>query len=672
MAKLETEINQIYLVNPDSKKTSLILHEEQLREGLHLFMVFELTDIRKKTEANDLKKISEAVLGTFHENRKLPAGTIFETTLAQINQRLGDIAHKGSRSWLGKFSAVLALCSDSEIFLSNSGQASAWVRRKNDFSEILGSEKKGEHPLKIFLNLASGRIKENDYVILTTSSLFNFVSLELLTKILSQNTLDMACVEVSQILQDSASPDDAFAAFFLQLVPATAKVAAGPEPEFAPIPDKQPEPAQTPSAKAKPAEPEPLSMEPIMEDGPIYAPLPEDLKAQSKEKFRMSLPDFSNFKKSFRLSALKKIRLPNFKHLGRFADMSNSAKFFLVSAGVCLILILANVAVVSHRSKNRKHNAEVAQAIDAANHAIADAETQAIINDDDEAVRLLQEAAKQLSELKQLDPKQYVPLQQRYQEVSDRVNRVTTISGPAVIGEVKSNPTFLARAGDTYLMANADINSLGSFATYYNQEFLLNSPDGEVTGLNHVPALGNLILTAKTLYAIDGPAKTLVPLQQFSSGSMFGLKFVSPNRMYVADRTNNQIFRLQLNGNKISSPVALLKTPADLSSLKDFGMDADIYLLYSDKLLKFVNGRQQAYQLDELTTPMTGATKLFVGTNLYILEPGQKRLLIFSKAGNLLNQVYFPNSGELTDFYVDETARHIDLINGNSLIEITF
>jgi hypothetical protein len=142
--------------------------------------------------------------------------------------------------------------------------------------------------------------------------------------------------------------------------------------------------------------------------------------------------------------------------------------------------------------------------------------------------------------------------------------------------------------------------------------------------------------------------------------------------MYVADGTNNQIFRLQLNGNKISSPVALLKTPADLSSLKDFGMDADIYLLYSDKLLKFVNGRQQAYQLDELTTPMTGATKLFVGTNLYILEPGQKRLLIFSKAGNLLNQVYFPNSGELTDFYVDETARHIDLINGNSLIEITF
>jgi hypothetical protein len=76
--------------------------------------------------------------------------------------------------------------------------------------------------------------------------------------------------------------------------------------------------------------------------------------------------------------------------------------------------------------------------------------------------------------------------------------------------------------------------------------------------------------------------------------------------------------------------------------------------------------------LDELTTPMAGATKLFVGNNLYILEPGQKRLLIFSKAGKLLNQVYFPNSPELTDFYVDETARHIDLINGNSLIEINF
>jgi hypothetical protein len=418
-------------------------------------------------------------------------------------------------------------------------------------------------------------------------------------------------------------------------------------------------------------------MEPIIE-GPIYAPLPEDLKARSKEKFKMNLPNFSGAKKYFSVAAVKNFKLPNFKSLknirnfGKFAEMSGSAKFFLISAAVCLVLILANVAVVSHRSNNRKHGELVAQTIDAANHSIAEAETRAIINNDDEAVRLLQEAAKQLDQLKELDPQQYVPLQQRYQQVSDRINRVTTVSGPDVIGEIKSNPTFLARAGGTYIMSGPDVKTLGSFAQYYNQEFLLNSPDGEVTGLSHVPSLGNLVLTAKTLYVINGPAKLLTPLQGFPNGSMFGLKFVSPNRIYAADRTNNQIFRLQVNNNKLSSPVSLLKTPADLSSLKDFGMDADIYLLYSDRLLKFVNGKQQAYSLDELTTPMAGATKLFVGNNLYILEPGQKRLLIFSKAGKLLNQVYFPNSPELTDFYVDETARHIDLINGNSLIEINF
>src|SRR3989338_6707957 len=56
MARLETQINQIYLINPESKKNSLVLYEEQLNNSLQLFIVAELWNMTRKTESNDLKK----------------------------------------------------------------------------------------------------------------------------------------------------------------------------------------------------------------------------------------------------------------------------------------------------------------------------------------------------------------------------------------------------------------------------------------------------------------------------------------------------------------------------------------------------------------------------------------------------------------------------------------
>ena len=154
MPKFETQINQIFLVHPESKKNSLILYEEKLKDQLHLFFLLELVDIKKKTEANELKKISEAILGGFRKNIKMPTNSMFEATLAEINNSLADLAHKGSKSWLGKFSALIALRSDSEMLLANAGQASAWIKRKRDFSEVLPPEKRRDETLLLLVRMS--------------------------------------------------------------------------------------------------------------------------------------------------------------------------------------------------------------------------------------------------------------------------------------------------------------------------------------------------------------------------------------------------------------------------------------------------------------------------------------------------------------------------------------
>src|SRR5262245_54672511 len=109
MPRFETQINQIYLSHPEGKKTSLILYEEAINASSHLFVLLELKDLQRKSDANSLKKISEIILESFKANKKLAAENLFESALSTINQNLADLAHSGLKSWVGKFSALLAL-----------------------------------------------------------------------------------------------------------------------------------------------------------------------------------------------------------------------------------------------------------------------------------------------------------------------------------------------------------------------------------------------------------------------------------------------------------------------------------------------------------------------------------------------------------------------------------
>src|SRR5258708_1191366 len=199
MARLETQINQIYLTHSEHKKNSLILYEEQLTSSLQLFMVAELYNIQKRSESTDLKKISEIILASFRGNKKLPAETLFETSLSQINQNLADLAHAGRKSWVGKFSCLICIKGlDNNIFLANNGQTSAWLKRKSEMMEILPSENRGTHPLKTFINFTQGKLTDNDSLILTTANIFNYISFELFSRLLDQRPLEQATEQISK------------------------------------------------------------------------------------------------------------------------------------------------------------------------------------------------------------------------------------------------------------------------------------------------------------------------------------------------------------------------------------------------------------------------------------------------------------------------------------------
>jgi hypothetical protein len=655
MPKLETQINQIFVSPQESKKLSLILFEEVLDPNLHLFLLAELRGIQKKTELNDLSKISEIIIETFRVNRKLPADAMFETTLAAINNKLADFAHKGRKSWLGKFSALIGVKTDKDFYLANTGHTCAWLKRKNDLNEVLNSDKTETHPLKTFTNFSSGRMLDGDSLILATSSIFNYVSLELFSKTLNSYSLDECCTKISSILKSSAKSEEGFAVFMLSL----SKKAA--------------------TAKADKAEQKTEQKEKLPVAG-IYAPMPEDLKQVDPEKPSkllpslalpsLHLPKFSSFK-----FGLPKLKLNfSFLKLNFLPNVSGPAKFFFGSFILFAVLFAMNIAAYGVRKSQAHDRERFNSTAESLVNLLAEAETSLLYKNQSQAMKLMSSAETELHKLMQLDGKKSVPFENKFDEMNNKINRVTVLKNLSAVYEVPYTVNLLARAGSGYFIANENPNSLGIFTdNKLKNLFMLNKVDGEIKGIAHVSGFGNFISVKDKLYRANESSQEFEQLSYVSQADLSALKFIDPKRLYAINKTNNQVIRWTVNSaSNVSAPQNILKSNVNLQEAQDLAIDADLYVLFPDHVERFINGQQVDFPLSPISEPAKFMTKIRLGAQIYILEPVAKRVLIYSKKGELLNQVQFPELTDLRDLYIDEGTRELLLVNGNKIYKITF
>jgi hypothetical protein len=632
MARLETQINQIYLVNPEGKKTSLVLHEEQINPSLNLYVLAELFGLQKKSESADLKRISEIIMQSFLANKKLPAETLFETSLSTINQNLADLAHGGRKSWVGKFSCLICVrAADNSIYLANDGQVSAWLRRKSELMEILPAEKRGNHPLKTFNNFTQGKLVDGDDLILTTASIFNYVSFALFQKILNQYPLDIAAQEISKILQDSMGTDQAFCSFFLHF------------------------------SKKPIEEPKPASEE-------IYAPLPEELEElKTAAAWGYSLPKLPSFK--FKLPAFN----VNFGWLPKFQwqffkNLSKAGKFFLISFTVFLLLFLANLAIYGFKLHGKNVQNKAAQLMVKIKTDIGQTQSALIYKDDSAALIQLALTEQDLKSLRNLDPVKADALTPEVEQVKTQINKINVVSDLKTYVELKHHPIYLASAPSGFLFGNQDSNSL---SLYDNRQltdyFLLNSLKNPINSIAYFQPIGPAVASGQQIFRVNSNLKQFEPAVSFTS-TVNQLR-TTGGALYALLKDNGQIAKVATVKGKLQTQVVV---SGNFALARDLGADKDVYVLYPDKLIKYVLGQAQAFPLPRMSDSLSNAGKLVVASNLYILEPSKKRLIIMNKLGALINQIYFPSAGNVTDFTVDEAGRSIYLLDDNKLYKITF
>lgn len=139
--------------------------------------ILEITDYSEDS-SYIVNYLISVIKKEFFANPKRGAIESFEAALHKANLALAKLAEHGHVSWLGHLNSVCLVCEKNNIHLSQTGSAQAFLLRSQSLTNICeGEVKTGDpNPLKTFEDVVSGRLENDDRIIVTTDSIFNILS----------------------------------------------------------------------------------------------------------------------------------------------------------------------------------------------------------------------------------------------------------------------------------------------------------------------------------------------------------------------------------------------------------------------------------------------------------------------------------------------------------------
>ncbi|NTW89596.1 MAG: hypothetical protein HGB37_01615 [Candidatus Moranbacteria bacterium] len=149
--------------------------QEHLGTLVGVFSVFD----RSESSAYTVNVIASVAKKEYYANPRRGAIESFESTLHRINLALSELVKNGQTDWMGSLHGAIAVVEKRNIHFSATGNGGVFLFREATISDIgdgLASEEAGEHPLKTFLEISSGRLMPGDCVLLSTPELFGLFS----------------------------------------------------------------------------------------------------------------------------------------------------------------------------------------------------------------------------------------------------------------------------------------------------------------------------------------------------------------------------------------------------------------------------------------------------------------------------------------------------------------
>lgn len=130
----------------------------------------------------------------------------FEAAVKHVNHALSEYVGRGNAAWIGKLSAIVAVLTDRELHVTQTGSAEAFLYRGKAVSRISVTQtERPATPSKTFGSIATGELEAGDRLLVATPALIHQIPLTKLQSIITNGSPNAAIAEISQLLEGAAT-----------------------------------------------------------------------------------------------------------------------------------------------------------------------------------------------------------------------------------------------------------------------------------------------------------------------------------------------------------------------------------------------------------------------------------------------------------------------------------
>ncbi len=146
--------------------------------------------------------------------------------------------------------------------------------------------------------------------------------------------------------------------------------------------------------------------------------------------------------------------------------------------------------------------------------------------------------------------------------------------------------------------------------------------------------------------------------------------------LYLVNKEKRNIYRYYYNADQLSEPIGWLvdKQGINFENISDLVVDGDLWLGdKSGRLLKFSKGYATDFQIAGLSNLLTSTVSLSTGENnnsLAILEKQNKRLVVITKDGQLINEIKSNELAGVSSIAFNTDNQKIYALSGSVVYEV--
>lgn len=312
-------------------------------------------------------------------------------------------------------------------------------------------------------------------------------------------------------------------------------------------------------------------------------------------------------------------------------------------------------------------------------------EASLIINNYDKSSKILKEIKDIMGKTLAADIPEYKDkyneLEKKVNDYNKKINKINKIENPAAVKNNLSEINNIAIISNKLALISNSLNKIEIIDikndTSYGWDL---SEENTLSNLKYFSSGGDDKILAyreekNKPYELDLKNKKIIPLtKSFFNGNLTDIKNYADN-IYAIDTKNNQIYFYKYeNGQKW-----IKDSNISLENAINLAIDGNIFVLKNNgEILKFFKGNKENFSLQDIDPALTSPIKFFTDADakyLYILDPSNKRVLVFEKECKdtkcqLVAQYTSESFNDMSDFAVNEVSKTIYLLNKNNIYKI--